>query len=812
MTVGIVVVSHSRALAEAACELARRMLPGRQFRLAVAAGLEGDGFGTDAVRIADALRLVDSPSGVVVLMDLGSAVPSVGSALDLLDDDARGRVTLCAAPLVEGLLAASHAAAGGASRFEVAAEGSGALAVKQARLAAAPAGELAAELVAELVGEFEVTAEHGLHARPAAVLVHRVRALDARVLLSNLSTGGDPVPAGSLSKVATLGARRGHRVRVQASGPQARQALEQVLALAASGFDELPAPAAPAGPTDAPAMAALAASPGIAVGPSWSFRPATPDAALEAASGDPAGQRQRLRAALEAAARDVQRVRDRIAGEVGGTEAAIFDAHLALLQDPDLLERVRGRIDAGDGAAAAWEAAIGRVEAELAALPEEYLRARAADARAVGDAVLGRLLGVREAASDGEGVLIAADLTPAQAAGLDAGRVAGIVLAGSSPTAHTAILARARGIPAVVAAGAGVLDLPDGTTVALDGGSGQLVLAPDHAVLEGFRQRARQQRAGRQRAPARVAGEALTGDGVRVPVGANLGSLDDARAAAAEGADLAGLVRTELLFLGRRAAPGVEEQESTYLALAEALGGRRLTLRTLDSGADKPLPYVPMPAEANPFLGVRGLRLGLARPELLREQLLAIVRVARQTPVSVMFPMVSTLEELLAARQLLAAAVRSEGRGEPAGMQVGIMVEVPATALKAAAFAPHVDFFSVGTNDLTQYAMAAERGNGAVARLADPLDPGVLRLIEAVSRGAGERATVGVCGELAAQEAAVAVLLGLGMRELSVAPQAVPGIKQAVRAVSLPEAVALAGRAVRQPGARQVRAMLDPGR
>jgi phosphocarrier protein FPr len=297
----------------------------------------------------------------------------------------------------------------------------------------------------------------------------------------------------------------------------------------------------------------------------------------------------------------------------------------------------------------------------------------------------------------------------------------------------------------------------------------------------------------------------VTRDGVTVAVGVNVGSVDDARAAA--GADLAGLVRTEFLFLDRDSAPGVEEQEAAYREIAEALGGRRITLRTLDAGGDKPLRYLPAPAEGNPFLGVRGLRHSLTHPELFADQLLAIVRVAHDVPVSVMFPMVSTVGELTAARRMLDDAIARDGRGTPGDLHVGIMVEVPAAALKSGAFTAYVDFVSVGTNDLTQYALAAERGNAALAEVADPWDPGVLRLIDAACRGVAGKATVAVCGEMASEPAAVPLLTGLGVRELSVTPRAIPAVKEAVRAVSVRECAALAARALEQPDAAAVRAL-----
>jgi phosphocarrier protein FPr len=414
----------------------------------------------------------------------------------------------------------------------------------------------------------------------------------------------------------------------------------------------------------------------------------------------------------------------------------------------------------------------------------------------VGDQVLRALLGVSATPVGGSGVLVAGELTPAEAAALDPVRVAGVLLAYGSPTSHGAILARTKGVPAVVGLGPAVLDLADGTSVVLDGATGEVVVSPAPEVEAAFRDRAAAQESRRAKAFARASSPAVSRDGMTVLVGANVGSVADARAAAEQGADMAGLVRTEFLFLDRDAAPDVDEQEATYRAIAAALDGRWITLRTLDVGGDKPLRYLPGPAEANPFLGVRGLRHSLAHPGLLSDQLRAMARVARDHPVDIMFPMVSALDELIAARRLLTDA--------PPGLRVGIMVEVPAAALKAAAFAPHVDFVSIGTNDLTQYTLAAERGNPALASLADGLDPGVLRLISTVCRAVPE---VAVCGELAADPAAVPILTGLGVRELSMAPPAIPGVKEIVRDLDLKEAAALAADALTRPSADSVRAL-----
>ena len=351
-------------------------------------------------------------------------------------------------------------------------------------------------------------------------------------------------------------------------------------------------------------------------------------------------------------------------------------------------------------------------------------------------------------------MLIADDLVPAQVADLDTSRVTGLVLAAGSPTSHSAILARSRGIPAVVGAGSAVLDIPPGTTVALDGTTGRFFVDPSDETLRGapsrrsvtLERKPRSRRRERSHRPSRRTGSRSSSAPTSDPSTTH-------RRLPRDGADLAGLVRTEFLYLGRDEAPTVDEQVEVYRSLAAALGGRRLTLRTLDVGGDKPLPYAPQPAEANPFLGMRGIRLALAQGDLLDDQLRAIVVGGARDPGQRDVPD-GEHGRLSWCRRGAASTARSSSSaaGGPKASQVGIMVEVPAAALKAAAFAPHVDFFSIGTNDLTQYALAAERGNAAVAALGDPLDPGVLRLIESVCRAADGRCLVAVCGELAADE------------------------------------------------------------
>ena len=808
MTVGLVVVSHSRALARAAVALAQEMLHGKQIRIAVAAGLDETTFGTDAAQIVEAITAADQGSGVVVLMDLGSAVLSAELALELLDDDVRGRVVLCPAPLVEGLVVAAVAAAGGASSAEVAAEASGALAGKIGHLGTAPMASATdvPDDADALTGSFVVANPHGLHARPAARLVQEVRRRDAQARLRNRRTESEWVDAASLSKIATLGVRSGDKVEVRVSGSQAAETLDHILSLAARNFDESLTGAPPVAAPSAQ-HAPIGASPGLGIGPARSAQVGAitlPDTPAEA----PAIEWRRLGKAIAAVRRTISQLRTRTAREVGEAEAAIFDAHQLLLDDAALLDGVRNRIDDGQSAVSAWSAAVQELAAEFAAVPDPYLQARADDVNAVGDQVLRAMLGTVETSTGPTGVLVAADLTPAEAAELEPARVAAVLLAFGSPHAHNVILLRAKGIPVVVGAGPTVLSIPDGTVVAVDGDRGQIVVDPPEDVRHEFQARVATLAKRRRKAHARAAEPAVTCDGVTIPVGANIGSVDDARAAAAHGADFAGLVRTEFLFLGRQDAPDVEEQLAVYRKIAESLDGRRITLRTLDVGGDKPLEFLPTPAEVNPYLGVRGIRLSLAHPELLANQLLAMMLLAQQTPVSVMFPMIATLDELLTARTLLDDAINRVGRGHPQELRVGMMIEVPAAALKAAAFARHVDFLSIGTNDLTQYALAADRNNDAVASIGDAFDPGLLQLVRATCQGAAGQASVSVCGEFAADERAASLLIGMGVDALSVTPPAIPATKEAVRAVNSLDARSLSAEVLAADSAAAVRDLL----
>jgi len=644
------------------------------------------------------------------------------------------------------------------------------------------------------------------------------------------------VKATSLTNVVGLGARFGDTLLVTASGPQADDVLLALAQLADEGFGDGVAAAAPrpstaplpsragrpasqrSGEGTAPAtdigapasgevLAGVPASVGLAVGPAHHLHGATappPDRV----AGSPDHERKRLSDGIAAARAAIERDRETVAARAGNAEAAIFDAHLALLDDEAMLDPAQETIRGGATAERAWHDAAQQVAERYRALDEPLLQERAADVLDVGRRVVTALTGDADGAEPQEriGIVIAGELTPGDAATLDPALVTGIATAHGTATAHAAILARALGLPAVVGLGDTILQIPDGTTVLIDGEAGTLQVDPPDDVQRDAADR--RERADQRRATARERAHetGATRDGSRIEVFANLGAAAEAAKAVELGAEGVGLLRTEFLFLNRAELPSEEEQAETLREIAVALDGRPLVVRTLDAGADKPLPALPMPPEANPFLGVRGIRLGLARPDVLGTQLRAILRVAAEHPLKVMLPMVATLDEIVAARAELDAARVETGVDAP--LEFGIMVEVPAAALTAARLAEHVDFFSLGTNDLTQYTMAAERGDERLAPLLTGPQPAVLRLVKAtVEASAAHGGWVGVCGELAGDPAAAVLFAGLGVTELSMAPALVPEAKAALRGVEIGQAQAAALSALETDSAAAARAL-----
>ena len=823
--VGLVIVSHSALLAEGVVELARQMA-GADVAIEAAGGIDdpGNPIGTDAAKVLAAVEHASGPDGVLVLMDLGSAVLSAELALSMLDPAAAEHVLLCEAPLVEGAVAAAVAARIGGSLAEVAAEARRGLQPKVFQLGGTEE-PVTAEPSADEPGEWTemrlvIPNPLGLHARPAARFVQTAASFDAELLATNLATGAGPARARSLTDVATLGASQGHELLIRARGPQTQEALDALRELADRNFDEqeaaAPVPAAmPALPPVGVDMQfdgtfrGLAAAPGVVVGQARKLRRGPPRPREQ---GDAAAEQKALDAALERAASELRVARDVVARQAGEEHAFMMDAQLALLADDALLEPARAAITAGERADVAWERAISDAAERFSALEDEYLRTRAEDVREIGRRITGHLGGMGASISlRGPGILVARELGAAETAELDLSLVTGIAVATGSPTSHSAILARALGVPAVVNAGEALMTVPEEAILLIDGDAGTVMIHPDDATVAAVEARRAARESARPAAREGAQRPAVTRDGVTVEVSANIARVDDTAAAVAAGADGIGLFRTEFLYMGRSSAPTEDEQVEAYRAVATALGGRRLILRTLDAGADKPVPYLAQAAEENPFLGRRGLRLGLANPALLSVQLRAALRVAAEGHrLALIFPMVATVAEFRAARAHVAAVVAELGAEAvrvPENLEVGAMVEVPSAAITSAVLATEAAFLSVGTNDLTQYAMAAERGNPAVADLGDPAHPAVLRLIAMTCEGARAHGRwVGVCGEAAADPDLVPILVGLGVRELSVAAPRIAEVKEIVRTLDTAEAARLSLDALSQPDAASVRA------
>ena len=813
--VGIVVVSHSATLAAAALELAGQMTHGDGPPTALAAGTADGGLGTDATRVAEAIDEVaaSAPDGVLVFADLGSAVLSAEFALELRGSDAPVRLT--SAPLVEGLVAAVVSAGAGADLDAVAAEAEAALAPKRSHLGkeeqAAPTASPSASPgdAAETV-RILIRNSAGLHARPAASLASTLGVFDARVSLRNLRTGHVLDDAASMSGLLTLDARLGDEVEASASGADAAAALAELETLAATGFGEgvvaeapgaAPPPAEPVAARPAPRRAPargparpVGVSPGIAVGEV--VRAATAVAEPERGATLPGEERAPVAASVAPAFDAVRESLARRAARLTDARFAdardVLEATAALAADRGLVDEAQRRVteDGVPAARAVWEALGGF--AGVLAEQGGAMAERAADVRDLRDRVVARLTGATEPGLPERSepfVLVADELAPADAALLGTTPCVGLVTSTGGPTSHTSILVRSLGLPAVITPRAA--ELEPGETVLIDGTTGEVVVRPSEERVA---------QASALAAAPPFDGAGATADGHRVELLVNVGSGEEAAQGAAAHAEGVGLFRTEFVFLERQAAPKVDEQVAAYRPVLAAFPGRRVVVRTLDAGSDKPLAFVPTGDEPNPALGVRGYRTAAAAPEVADAQLAALAAAAQGTDarLQVMAPMIATAAE---AREF-AAAARAQGLGA-----VGAMVETPSAALTARELLAELDFVSIGTNDLAQYTLAADRELAELAELNDPWQPAVLRLIALVGdAGSAAGKPVGVCGEAAADPALAPVLVGLGVTSLSMPHRALDRVAAALRRVTFAQCEAAAAAATAAAGPDEARA------
>ena len=669
--------------------------------------------------------------------------------------------------------------------------------------------------------EIEIKNATGLHARPAKTFVNLAKEYSSTITVFH----NDKKANGkSLISLLTLGVERGARIRIELDGDDEDSAYEALKEAILAGLDDEPAAhqsephaeqTAPAETTGTPTttgkqLAGIPASSGIAVGPVWQFR--KPELTIETGTNERVEDEQaRLADAIEIAKSQLSELNQQMIASEASQEAAIFEVHMELLSDQDLLDGIDAKIQAGQSAAKALQQVINEKASILAGLSDPVLSGRAADLHDVGYRMLRIMVGEeseRIDLPDSPVIIVARDLSPSDTVSFDSDRVLGFCTSEGGPTSHTAIIARALGIPAVVGVGEPILGIASGTQIILEGGSGLISLDPDEAEVQEAMRRQEQETSRQHQMLSAAMDAAVTRDGHRVEVAANIGGSADAKKALEMGAEGVGLFRTEFLFLDRTHPPTQEEQRDIYSGILDMMGDRPVVVRTLDVGGDKPIPYMKVPAEENPFLGVRGIRLGLANPDVLKEQIRALLNAAGESNLHIMFPMISDVEELQQAAQIV-ADVQEELSAEPA--KLGIMIEVPSAALLADVFAEEVDFFSIGTNDLTQYTLATDRMHGTLSKNLDGLHPAVLRLIARTVEGAHRHGKwVGVCGELGSDPAAVPILIGLGVDELSVSVPAIPEVKAIVRSLSYAEVKELAQQALNCRTAADVRSLVQP--
>ncbi len=806
--VSIVIVSHSAKLADGVLEIVEQMVQGK-VALAAAGGIDNseNSIGTDPMKVMEAITSIYSDDGVLVLMDLGSALLSAEMALEFLPPKQQANIRLCAAPLVEGTMAAAVQAMVGGSLNQVANEALGALKAKSEQLglegfvdtAVSPTLDSAA---AEKI-QLTIPNKLGLHARPAAKFVQTANRFAADVQVEN---DGRTANAKSINQVATLNARQGDIITITAVGADASDALAALQLLAADNFSdhdeeivvETAVPTTVAAPTHKGELTGIPASAGIAIGPAFQYRPRLPQ--IETRTIDnPDKEWQRLATAVATAKSEIKQLHTQAVAQVGEAEAAIFEAHLLFLEDPDFMNQVQNAIfEQKINAEAAWQQIAAVTADTYRNLDSAYMQARAADVLDVAQRVLRHLLGVEAPILDmpDPAILLAADLTPSDTARLDPNKVLGLAIEVGGATSHSAILARALGIPAIVGMGSALADIAEGQLIAMDGGNGRLWLKPSKKQQTSLR--AKRETWLEQQQAAKAAGKepAITKDGRSIEIAANIGGPLDTAVALDYGAEGVGLFRTEFLFLGRDSAPSEDEQFDAYKKAAKAMGRKPLIIRTLDIGGDKPIAYINQEREDNPFLGYRGIRFCLDHPEIFKPQLRAILRASHKANIKIMFPMVGTVDELRRAKAVLADCMielKIKKVSFDENLEIGIMIEVPSAVAAADQLAVEAHFFSIGTNDLTQYVMAADRGNARVANLADALQPAVLRMIrQTVSAAHAGGIWVGMCGELAGNALATPLLIGLGLDELSMNAPAIPDVKTAVRRYTIAEAQKIA--------------------
>jgi multiphosphoryl transfer protein len=803
--VGLVLVSHSRSLAEAVADLLRRVVS-PDLRLACSGGVGDDRvlLGTDAIEIQEAITAVFSDDGVLVLMDMGSAILSAETAKDFLNPEDQEKVRLTSAPIVEGGMAAAVQANLGASLDAVVNAALQGLLLKQDHVQDAPltspAASPAPDPLSNEILDVTIQNPHGLHLRPAALLIKTLATFPGEVFVENRTAGRGPSLARSLVDLARLQIREGDLVRFSISAPDPQPVIESIRSLVESQFGEADQTVPPKEADSAPDLSQpFGVSRGIAIG-----RPVLLDTIVSSvptytvqSGSDVTREVGKLRSAVAEAIAEFDGRIERLRASLQRQEVEIFDAQRMIFSDPTILKEAQAKIQEQHlNAAAAWQETLSRYATDQEKADDSYLRARAADFREVERAVLCHLIDEKkravlpdEAFTDST-ILVCEELTPTLAEQFLRLSIAGVIQLGGGPTSHGAILARALALP-VIGGGRNSLErLRTAQCVAISGSEGSLWIDPSLDLLADLARRQQSERSESARALEESQNFAITADGVLVRVGANAGASSDISSARTNGAEFIGLFRSEFLFQNFEEVPDEDQQLCAYReALAPAQGAFPVTVRLLDVGGDKPLKFLPQSKEANPFLGVRGIRLLMANQRFFRAHLRAVLRLADLFQIQLLVPMITDVSEILATRKLLgeiASELTAENVPHQWPIPVGVMIETPAAALLIDQLLPHVEFVSIGTNDLTQYILCAERGSALVSAFSDALHPAVLRICEEVVKAAQKREIkTSICGEIASDPEAIPIWLSLGLRELSVTASAIPATKALIRKLGI---------------------------
>ena len=801
---GIVIVSHSRILAESLSALASE-ISGKNIPIAFAGGVEGDEklFGTDATDILDAVESVYSDEGVLVFADMGSALISTETALDFMDAEKAANVYISPAPMVEGVISAAVQCGIGSSIKASASEAEESLFQKIEFLKkkdypsdniknnSASPGQTEENIQKRV---FRIKNKNGLHARPASKLIKTVSASGCRVEVSNITGGRGPANALSLNRLSSLEVLKDDEVLITASGDEGDvlHFFEETEKLINNNFGE------DDGSPDIKSLnkedekketGLISLSEGIALGRAYILSEASIDVKTEKTENC-ADEIIKLESAVNEVKSEIKRSIIKGRNRISSDKMQIIETHLFILDDPDLFEESRNRINKEKiTASSAWSQSAKDVVKRYENLEDIYLKTRSSDIRDVSSRVLNKLTNnmTQSDEIDAGSVVIAEKLIPSQVLRLDPDRISGILVSDSSTSSHAAILAKSLGIPSIGGYDKISLIKKDDFIV-FDSALCEVFINPDEKIKEDFLNRKETFIKEKLELQKISSEHAFTREGKLVQVNANISSLAEAYSAVKNGADGIGVLRTEFLFLEKNSPPSEEEQFSFFSSVFKIMDGRPVTVRTLDIGGDKQVPYMNLPVEDNPFLGLRGVRIYSEYPDIIKTHIRALLRAGFDNDLKIMIPMISKFEECSRSYDIINKVhleLEEENIDHIWPVEIGIMIETPASVVMADELAGISDFFSIGTNDLTQYTLAAERGNPDLAKYSDPYDPAVIRRVRKPVLAA-EKAGIDVslCGELGGDTEAVPLLIGLGITSLSMNPHRIPEVKKKIRNIS----------------------------